>query len=115
MAKEDLKKTKKINIKDANSTEIIKAISNKEEINKIVDIITSGKIIEDDEYIVYIGPSYTLEMIDKKGNVFETVSLFTPYGVSKFIELNQLNELYYVDVDKILTIFNLNHQEVLHF
>ncbi len=106
MKKDDLKNTKKINIKNTNSTEIIKIISDTNEIDQIVDVIISGRLIKDDENIVYIGASYVLEMIDEKGNIFETIDLFVPYGVSKFISLNQLNEYYYVDVDKILAIFN---------
>lgn len=108
MIKDDLKNTKKINVKTAKSTEVMKTIRNENEINEIVDIIMSGKTIEDGENIVYIGSSYVLEMIDEKGNVFETIDLFLPYNVPKFVRLNQLNELYYVDVDKILAIFNQN-------
>lgn len=86
---------------------MIKIISDANEIHQIVDVIMSGRLIKDDENIVlYIGASYVLEMIDEKGNIFETIDLFVQYGVSKFISLNQLNEYYYVDVDKILAIFN---------
>ncbi len=73
----------------------------------MVEIILSSKIIEDNENIVYIGPSYILEMIDEKGNTFETIDLFIPYSVPKFVKLNQLNELYYADVDEILEILNI--------
>lgn len=108
MIKDDLKNTKKINIKAVNSAEVIKFINNENEVNEIIDIIISSKNIEDDENIVYISSSYVLEMIDEKGNIFETIDLFLPYNAPKFIKLNQLNEFYYVDVDKILAIFKEN-------
>lgn len=107
MATEDLKKTIKINIKAANTIEVIRTLSNKNEIHQFIDIIMSSEIIGDDENIVYIGPSYILEMIDENGNLFETINLFIPYGVPGFVKLNQLNELYYVDIDKVLAILNI--------
>lgn len=108
MIKDDLKNTKKVNIKAVNSVEDIKFINNENEVIEIIDIIISGKKIEDDENVVYIGSSYVLEMIDGNGNIFETIDLFLPYNAPKFIRLNQLNEFYYVDVDKILAIFRKN-------
>ncbi len=106
MIKYDLKNTKKIKIKKINSTENIKTISDEIKVNEIVDVIISGKIIEEDENIAYIGSSYVFEMMDEKGKIFETIDLFVPYDVPKFVRLNQLNEFYYVDVDKILAICN---------
>lgn len=108
MIKYDLKNTKKINMKKTNSTENIKTINDEIKVNEIVDIIISGKRIEDDENIAYIGSSYVLEMMNEKGFIFETIDLFVPYSIPKFARLNQLNEFYYADIDKILAICNEN-------
>ena len=102
---EDLKKTKKINIKKLNSNKIIKAINN-DDVDKILDILMSGNKIEKNDVIDYIGATYVLEMFDDKNNFLETINLYLPSG-TKHIKLNTLGEAYYADVDKILEIIDL--------
>ena len=101
----DLIKTEKINIK--NSNKIIKVINNKTKIDNIVNEIVAGTRIQSDENIVYIGATYILEMLDKHNNILETINFYTPQGGQQFIKLNNLDEFYYLDINKVLEICNL--------
>ena len=102
----DLTKTEKINIKKAQET--IKVINNQTDVNNIVKEIIAGDKILDDETTSYVGESpYYLEMLDKNNYILETINLYPSSESLQRIKLKNLNENYYIDLNKVLEICDL--------
>ena len=106
----DLTKTEKINIKKAQET--IKVINNQTDVNNIVKEIIAGDKILDDETTSYVGESpYYLEMLDKNNYILETINLYPSSESLQRIKLKNLNENYYIDLNKVLEICDLKISE----
>lgn len=112
---DELSKTKKIIVNEITTGDLIKnpkkEITNKKDIDNIIEIILNYKESESEEIITYEGfPEYRLKLLDKKNKIITSIAFYYYEENKGYISFDSDKKMHKIDAEALLEIIEFKEK-----
>ncbi len=114
---DELSKTKKIIVNEITTGDPIKNpkkekdITNKKDIDNIIEIISNYKESESEEIITYEGlPEYRLKLLDKKNKIIASIAFYYYEENKGYISFDSDKKMHKIDAEDLLEIIEFKEE-----